>query len=83
MSNDLAAAWNDLRDAKPDGWYVGRPSWDDRRKVWEQYAFDPLERARVGVRSREWTAVAPTELGVIRELALRGSSTMSRTVVSC
>ena len=37
--------------------------------MWEQYAFDPTERAQVGVRSREWTAVAPTELEVIRELA--------------
>ena len=45
-ATDLEDAWNDLHDAKPDGWYVGRPSWDDRRKVWEQYAFDPRERAR-------------------------------------
>ena len=37
--------------------------------MWEQYAFDPSERARAGVRSREWTAVAQTEVEVIRELA--------------
>ena len=36
--------------------------------MWEQYAFDPRERAVVGQRTREWTAVAPTELAVIREL---------------
>ena len=69
MSTELEDAWSDLHDAKPAGWYVGRPSWDDRRKVWEQYAFDPRERAQVGHRSREWTAVAATELEVIRELA--------------
>ena len=37
--------------------------------MWEQYAFDPSERAQVGVRSRQWTAVAATELEVVRELA--------------
>jgi hypothetical protein len=71
MPTDLDAAWSDLHDAKPDGWFVGRPSYDEGRKVWEQYAFDPSERAQAGVRSREWTAVAPTEIEVIRELARR------------
>ncbi len=33
------------------------------------YAFDPSERAKVGIRSREWTAVAATEEGVVREMA--------------
>ncbi len=33
------------------------------------YAFDPSERPRVGLRSREWTAVAGSEEGVVRELA--------------
>jgi hypothetical protein len=37
---------------------------------WEQYAFDPSERPRVGLRSREWTAVARTEVGVLRDGAL-------------
>ena len=37
--------------------------------VWEQYAFDPREPAQVGVRSREWTAVAKTEVEVVREMA--------------
>ena len=37
--------------------------------VWEQYAFDPRERAHVGVRSREWTAAAQTEVEVVREMA--------------
>ena len=69
MATDLEDAWNELHDAKPAGWYVGRPSCDDRHKAWEQYAFDPVERAHLGHRSREWTAVAATELEVVRELA--------------
>ena len=69
MSTALEDAWNDLHDATPDGWFVGRPSYDERRRVWEQHAFDPSERARAGVRSREWTAVASSQLEVMRELA--------------
>ena len=69
MSTDLEDIWDDLRDATPPGWYVGRPSYDERRMVWEQYAFDPRERAQIGVRSREWTAVAQTEVEVVREMA--------------
>ena len=65
----LEDAWSDLHKAKPDGWFVGRPSYDDGHRVWEQYAFDPRERAQAGVRSREWTAVAPTKLEVLHELA--------------
>ena len=33
------------------------------------YAFDTRERAKAGHRSREWTAVAATELEVVREMA--------------
>jgi hypothetical protein len=33
------------------------------------YAFDARERAKAGHRSREWTAVAPTELDVLLEMA--------------
>jgi hypothetical protein len=51
MPTDLEDAWTDLHDATPDGWFVGRPSYDERRKVWEQYAFDPCGRAS-GRRSR-------------------------------
>jgi len=67
--SDLEEAWNALHDALPKGWYVGRPSYHDERREWVQYAFDPSERAVVGVRSREWTAVASTEEGVVREMA--------------
>ena len=69
MPTDHDNAWSDLHDATPPGWYVGRPFYHEGRKVWEQHAFDPSEQARAGVRSREWTAVAPTELEVIGELA--------------
>lgn len=39
------------------------------RTDWQMYAFDPSERAVNGRRSRQWTAVASTELGVVREMA--------------
>jgi hypothetical protein len=34
-----------------------------------QYAFDPSKRANVGLRSREWTAVAQSKEAVVREMA--------------
>ena len=33
------------------------------------YAFDQTEKPKVGRRSREWTAVAQSEDGVVREMA--------------
>jgi hypothetical protein len=33
------------------------------------YAFDPSQRLVVGKRSREWTAVGPTELRCVEEMA--------------
>jgi len=69
MSADFEAVWNELHAAKPGGWHVGRPSYDERHREWVQYAFDPLERAVVGLRSREWTAVAQSEVEVVREMA--------------
>ena len=62
MPTDLEDAWDGLHDAKPPGWFVGRPFCNERHKEWEPYAFDPSERAVVGVRSREWTAVAQSEV---------------------
>ena len=55
-------------DAKPEGWFVGRPSYEQNRREWVHYAYDPHERAKVGHRSREWTAVAATGLEVVREM---------------
>jgi len=71
MPSDVEEAWEALHDATPPGWYVGRPMLHDERHEWQQYAFDPSERAVVGVRKREWTAVAQTEAGVVREMARR------------
>jgi hypothetical protein len=65
----LEDAWDAPHDATPAGWYVGRPAYHDERHEWQQYALDPAERAVVDVRKREWTAVAQTEEGVVREMA--------------
>jgi hypothetical protein len=64
----LEAAWDELHDAKRDGWFVGQPVYIERHR-WEQYAFDTRERAKHGHRSRDWTAVAQSELEVVREMA--------------
>lgn len=69
MGSEIDAAWNDLHDATPSGWHVGRPMYHDDRREWQLYAFDPLERPRVGHRSREWLAVGASELEVLREMA--------------
>ncbi len=65
----LEETWRELHDPTPPGWHVGRPSYHDERREWVQYAFDPSERPKVGPRRRQWTAVAPTEEGVVREMA--------------
>jgi hypothetical protein len=59
---DLAAAWDALHDAIPTGWRVGRPRLHDEVNMWEMYAWDETERVGPGKpRTREWTAVGPTE----------------------
>ena len=63
-------AWDELHDATPLGWYVGAPSFDERRDEWSLlYAFDTTESVEMGKRSREWIAVHPTQEGVLREMA--------------
>ncbi len=52
----------------PPGWYIGRPFLYHERNEWQQYAFDPAERAVVGVRRRERTAIAATEVAVVRQM---------------
>ncbi len=69
MTTTLQEAWNAVHDAASSGWHVGRPSLHNERRLWVQYAFDPSERPRVGLRSRERTAVGPTELEVVVEMA--------------
>ncbi len=66
---DLEAAWDEIHDAKPDSWFVGPTTQEEQRHEWTMYAFDTRERPKAGHRSREWTAVAQTELEVVREMA--------------
>jgi len=65
----LEEAWNEVRAALPSGWTISRASYHPERREWLIYAFDPSEKPKVGLHSREWTAVAPTELLVVREMA--------------
>lgn len=65
---DVAAARRDLHDATRPGWFLGRPSYDERRDEWALYALDTTERPKAGRRAREWTAVAPTQARVVREM---------------
>jgi hypothetical protein len=66
---DREEAWDELLEAKPPGWWLGTPSFHPEKREWLLYAFDPSERPVVVVRKREWTAIAPTELEVVREMA--------------
>jgi hypothetical protein len=68
VTTELERAWDDLLAATPAGWYVGRPSEHPERREWLLYAFDPSERPVVGVRKREWTAIAQTEEAVVVEM---------------
>jgi hypothetical protein len=68
-SDELEAAWAAVYEALPSGLYVGRPSHHPERDEWLMHAFDPSERAVDGTRSREWTAVHPKEVGVVRQMA--------------
>lgn len=51
----------------PAGWFVGRPG-QRHGGQWEMYAFDTTEKANIGPRSREWTAVGETEIECVREM---------------
>ena len=55
----MEEAWDAIHAVLPAGWYVGRPSEHPEPREWIMYAFDPSERPRVGLRSREWTAIGP------------------------
>ena len=69
MTADLEAAWAALHENTPEGWYVGQPGYAERYNQWSMYAFDPSEKPVVGKRSREWTAVDPTGLRCVEEMA--------------
>lgn len=66
--DDLGDAWDELHAATPPGWYVGQPA-QRHGGQWAIYAFDTTEKAQIGRRSREWTAVAESEEAVVREMA--------------
>ena len=75
--DDLETAWAEIHDATPPGWVIGLPAYEARLEVpWSMYAFDPSERPKVGRRTRGWTAIGPTEVAVVRDMArcLRGIS---------
>lgn len=65
----LEDAWAAVHDNTPEGWYIGRPGFEERYNQWSMYAFDPSEKPVVGKRSREWTAVGRTELECVQEMA--------------
>jgi hypothetical protein len=67
--SEIEMAWDEVRAANTMGWRVGTPSFHDEADRWEQYAYDPSERPASGTRSREWIAVAPTEVMCVREMA--------------
>jgi hypothetical protein len=69
---DLEHAWAELDEANASlGWRVGRAYLHDElaSNPWEQYAYDPTERPKMGRRSREWTAIGRSEVQVVREMA--------------
>jgi hypothetical protein len=66
---ELEAAWDEVHAANTMGWQVGRPYFHDEIDWWEQYAFDPKEKPKVGKRSREWTAIGKTDVECVREMA--------------
>ncbi len=61
-------AWDELLDATPPGCTSASRA-TTTRAASGMYAFDPSERPVVGKRSREWTAIGPTEEAVVREMA--------------
>lgn len=55
--------------ALPAGWLAVRPNLHDERGRWLMYASDPAEKPRKGVRQHEWSAMADSEVRVVREMA--------------
>ena len=65
----LARGCDEVHAVRPPAPSVGSPSYRDERKEYLLYAFDPSEPAVVGIRQREWTAIAESEEAVVREMA--------------
>jgi hypothetical protein len=55
--------------ATPSDWFVGTPVFHVEHNDWSMHAFDTTEDVPISKRSREWTAAAPTQERVIREMA--------------
>lgn len=68
---ELETPWAAVDAATPAGWIVGRPYRHDEMAggQWEQFAYDPSDRPRVGRRTREWIAIANSELSCVLEMA--------------
>lgn len=69
VTSEREYAWSELHKATPPGWYVGTPVYHVERREWAMYAFDTREKAHIGKRSREWTAIARSEELVVLEMA--------------
>ena len=66
---ELANAWKELHHVTPTGWHVEPPTYDPRRRRWEQHAFDMREQLKEGHRTGEWIAISDTEVAVVHEMA--------------
>jgi hypothetical protein len=62
-------AWQELYDAIPRGWEVGRPPYDHARRRWRLYGYD-RRLARRG-RADTVTVEAESEEQAVREMARR------------
>ena len=64
IDDTLEAAWTELHEANESlRWFVGQPAFEERKAVpWSMYGFDPLERPKVGHRSR-WRGRSDRERG--------------------
>lgn len=60
--SELPEAWTAVHDNTPEGWYVGRPGYEERYRQWSQFAHDPSEPAVNGGHERQWIAVRQTEV---------------------
>jgi len=47
---DLEAAWDELHDAKPDGWFVGTPVYVEHRRACEHVPGRHHSTAQAGAR---------------------------------
>ena len=66
---DLEAAWAAVHEHTPEDCYARRPYFNERQDRWEEYAYDQSETPVVCKREREWTAVGPTEVRCVQEMA--------------